>query len=272
MSRASTLAALYFALGVAVAAAAGAVPAGGQWLARATVVLVLPLVVGALGSYLIRPSKRARFPAAVALPTLRHLPLLAAVCAVDLGALFAGVGLGWAELGPGAGLTSPLRVAAVAVALPFAGLVSVIGWEWGLRARLYSAFVAGSGPGGAAAAVSIAAGVLLALVHVAPGLAVPDPAFALAGLVALAAREATALRLFRRAGVLLSGTYRMLAVGLDGLLVADRLAWGSAALESVALDARFYALRAAGPLAAAALAWWLAARLDRRDALERRAL
>lgn len=268
MRRPSALATVYIALGVAVAALAGAVPPAGQWLARAAVVLALPLAVGALGSRWLSPQRRAGYRAAVALPALRHAPLLALVCALDLGALAAGVALGWARLEPGAGLASPVWVAALVVALPFAGFVSVVGWEWGLRARLYATW-AESGDRFAAGATSVVAGVALALVQVAPGLAVVDPAFVAAGLVGLAAREATALRLFRRAGVLLSGTYRMLALGLDGLLVADRLAWGSAAFETAALDVRFHALRAAGPLAAALAAWIFAARLDRREAAGR---
>ena len=234
-----------------------------QWLARAAVVLALPLVVGALGSRLLSPQRRAGYRAAVALPALRHLPLLALVGALDFAALMAGVGLGWARLEPGAGLASPLWVAALALALPFAGFVSVVGWEWGLRARLYAVW-AEHGDGFAAAGASVVCGVALGLVQVLPGLAISDPGFVVCGLVGIAAREATALRLFRRAGVLLSGTYRMLAIGFDGLLIADRLAWGSAALETVAVDPRFYALRAAGPLAAALAAWILAARLDRR--------
>lgn len=265
MTRPSALATLFIALGVAVAAIVGAAPPSAQWLARALVVLGLPLVVGGLASRLLSPQRRAGYRAAVALPALRHLPLLGCLGALDFAALAAGVGLGWARFEPGAGLASPLWIAALAFALPFAGFVSVVGWEWGLRARLYAVWTE-RGDGFAAALASIVAGVALALVHVVPGLLVADPAFVAAGLVALAAREATALRLYQRAGVLLSGTYRMLAIGFDGLLVADRLAWGSAAFETVATDARFYALRAAGPVVAAFAAWILAARLDRREA------
>lgn len=46
MNHPSALATLYLALGVGVAAIAGASPPGAQWLARALVVLGLPLVVG----------------------------------------------------------------------------------------------------------------------------------------------------------------------------------------------------------------------------------
>ena len=268
MNRPGALAAIYVALGVAVAAAVAPVPAAGQWLARAAVVFALPLAVGALGTRLLRPRSATRYRAAVALPALRHVPLLAIVCALELAALFVGLRLGWAKLEPGAGLASPLWISALVIALPFAAFVSVVGWEWGLRARLYSVWAERLGPG-AAGVASVAAGVALALVHVAPGLAVADRGFLAAGLVTLAAREATALRLFRRAGVLLSGTYRALAVGLDGLLIADRLAWGSAALETIAVDPRFYLVRAAGPVAAAIATWLFAARLDRRAAAER---
>ncbi len=265
MNHPSALATLYLALGVGVAAIAGASPPGAQWLARALVVLGLPLVVGGVASRLLQPQRRAGYRAAVALPQLRHLPLLALVGALDFAALLAGVALGWARFEPGAGLASPLWITLLLLALPFAGFVSVVGWEWGLRARLYAVW-AERGDGFAAGSTSVVAGVALSLVHVLPGLAVADPAFVAGGLVALAAREATALRLYRRAGVLLSGTYRMLAIGFDGLLVADRLAWGSAAFETVATDARFYALRAVGPVVAALAAWLFAARLDRREA------
>jgi hypothetical protein len=77
------------------------------------------------------------------------------------------------------------------------------------------------------------------------------------------------VRLYRRAGVLLSGAFRGLATFGEAFLLAD---WHSPWLPVaswVAGDPGFYLLRPAGPALAALAAWGWLARLDRRDAEER---
>jgi hypothetical protein len=268
----SRLRLLVFSLvGLAVAAtlAAGATPA----VARGPLAWILwaglPIAVGALGGIVAPRRRRLPHPARVRVPALAHAPLVALLVAADLAPLVLGWKLGWIVLGDGgAGLSIP-RAAALVVGLPVAVFLAVHGWEWGLRARLYGVGAERGAPRRAAAA-SVACGTLLALPAVAPGFAVPDVAF-LAGALAVAlARETTALVLFRRGGVLLSGGYRGTLFLLDGFLVGDALALWMPSFFYVAAVPDFYALRAAGPiLGLVAAAIWIE-RLERADADRRR--
>lgn len=268
MSAPARLAAVLAALALAATALAGAVPESGRSLLRAVLLIVLPLTVGALGSLLVPAPARARpTPAGVPVPAARHLPILALLLLVDLLPVL----IGWWAGGVTVARDAPavparlLALAAGVVVLPF---VATVGWEWGLRARLYGPW-AETGRAGLAFAASVGCGTLLALPAIAPGFRVAAPELAAAALVSVALREAIAVRLYRRAGVLLSGAFRgFAALGEVFLLSESRSPWLPLA-SWVATDAGFYALRPLGPALAALVAWTWLARLDRLDAQAR---
>lgn len=270
MSEPRTLFAALLALGLVVTALAGVVPATLEVPWGWAVLLFVPLTAGALGSLLVHPRRRRlRFPAEVRVPSLHHLPLVAVLVLLDLGAIALGERLGWCELVVPASSRDALRAAAIFLGLPIAFFVAVHGWEWGLRARLYGPWSRRGSRGGAALA-TVLAGVVLALPTLLPGFRSVPRVYLVAALVTALAREATALRLFRRSGVLLSGAYRGFLLGFEALVLADLVAAGSAAAFYRADDPRFYPLRAALPLVAWLVATLWCGRLDRLDAERRR--
>jgi hypothetical protein len=269
MSASARLAAALTALGLGAIALAGALADSSPRVLRAGLLVLLPLAVGALGTLLVRPPARPRPAAAeVPIPAVRHLPLLLALLLADLLPVALGWLTGHVTIAVRAPVVTPfglLALIAGAAVLPF---VATVGWEWGLRARLYAPW-AEAGRTRLAFAASVVCGTLLSLPAIAPGFRSPERDFVVAALVSAALREAIAVRLYRRAGVLLSGAFRGLATFGEAFLLAD---WHSPWLPVaswVAGDAGFYALRPAGPALAALAAWGWLARLDRRDAEER---
>ena len=263
-----SLATLLVALGLAATAALGAVPRGGEPWARVALLFLLPLAVGALATLRVRPARRRSFPAEVAVPSLRYLPFVLVLLAVDAAPVALGAATGAFTLAAGAPALSAARAVAILLALAAIGFVWTVGWEWGLRARLYGPWAAAGRPRRAFVA-SVVAGTALSLPAIAPGFAIAEPDYFLAALAAAALREAIAVRLYRRAGILLSGAFRGLAAGFEALVAADRLSfWRPAALYAATAPA-FELLRPAGPAAAALLAWAVLAWLDRRDARRR---
>lgn len=259
----------YVVLGLVATAAAGAAVVGLRGALRWGLLLGLPLVVGALGQLAAPARRQLPHPAEVRVPALRHLPLIGVLVALDLAPLGVAAQLGWASFTYGDRPLSAAHVAIVLLGLPVIGFVSTVGWEWGLRARLAGAWI-DAGRRRRALLSSVVAGTALSLPVLAPGFAFPERDFLLAGLAAAALRESISVRLYRRAGVLLSGAWRGLVVWIEALLVADWLAiWLPAASYSAATTG-FYALRVAGPAAAAAVAWLWLGRLDRLDAERRR--
>jgi hypothetical protein len=252
------------ALALAAAALVGTLPHGGGALVRWSLLLLLPMAVGALATLFEPPPRSPRYPAAVPMPMPRHLPLVLALLACDLAGVALVLGLGWAAAAPGDPLLARWWPLTVFVGVPAVIGAMTLGWEWGLRQRLYGALAAIGRPRGGAL-LSIVAGTVLALPVVAPGFTAPplETVLLLSAMAAL--REATALRLFRRAGILLSGAYRGAAAALDALLIADTATLWLPALtfEPTAEGARW--LRAAGPLAALVLARLWTSHLDRRD-------
>jgi len=270
MSEPRSLFAALVALGLAVTALAGLVPARLEVPWGWALLLFVPLTAGALGSLLVHPRRRRlRFPAEVRVPSLHHLPLVAALVALDVGAIALGERLGWCEVIVPESARDALRAAAIFLGLPIAFFVAVHGWEWGLRARLYGPWSRRGTPRMAAVA-TVLAGIALALPTLVPGFRPQPRAYLAAALVTALAREATALRLFRRSGVLLSGAYRGFLLGFEALVLADLAAAGSAAAFYRADDPRFYPLRAALPLGAWLVATLWCRRLDRLEAERRR--
>lgn len=265
MSRPRALFVALVALGLAAALAGRVLPAALATPWRWALLVLLPLTVGALGSLLVQPPERRRLRAEVPVPGLRHLPMVGALVLLDLGAVLIGHALGWIQAPGGLPAFSPLRFAALAVGMPIVLFVGVHGWEWGLRARLYAPWARA---GGAELAViaSLVAGAALALPALAPGLRVDDRGYLASVLAAALAREAIALRLFRRAGVLLSGSYRGLLLGLDALLVADGRSLWTPLVPYVVGDPRFEPLRGLVPWLGLLVAALWCARLDRQDA------
>jgi hypothetical protein len=250
-------------LALAAAAVVGRAPHGGSAAVRWALLLLLPLAVGALATLFEPPPRSPRFPASVPMPTPVHLPLVLALLACDLGGLAAALAGRWATAVPGDTLFVRLWPVTLGVGLPAVIGAMTLGWEWGLRQRLYGSLAAIGRPRGGAL-LSIVAGSALALPVIAPGLARPALETALALVAVAALREATALRLYRRAGILLSGSYRGAVAALDALLVADAATlWLPALTYEPTASARW--LRAAGPLAALLLARLWAGRLDRAD-------
>ncbi len=266
-----SLFAALLALGIVAILLAGAVPASLRGPAAWGALFLVPLIAGALGTALVRPWRRPSARAEVQVPTLPHAPMVVALILIDGAALGLGHALGWVSFSPAGAALSPLRLAVGVLALPAVMFVAVIGSEWALRARLYAAWAALGRPRTGAAA-AVLAGVALAAAAVVPGFRLADRAFVVAALTCLAAREIAAVALYRRAGVLLSGTFRGAIAGLEALVLGDRLAAWAPAATYAASAPEFYALRAATAVAAAALALFWVARLTRRDAELRRPL
>ena len=269
MSAPARLAAALAALGLGATALAGALADSSPSLLRAGLLVLLPLTVGALGTLLVRPPARPRAAAAeVPVPTLRHLPLLLALLLADL----LPVALGWLTGGVTIAVRAPIMtpsgllvLIAGAAVLPF---VATVGWEWGLRARLYAPW-AEAGRARRAFVAAAACGTLLSMPALGPGLRAAERGFVAAALVSVALREAIAVRLYRRAGVLLSGAFRGLATFGEVFLFCDARALWLPVASWTAQDPGFDLLRPAGPAAAALVAWIWLARLDRRDAAAR---
>ena len=259
----------FVALGVLAAVALGPLPPARRGLARWGLLLGLPLVVGALGQLFGPTHRHLPHPAEVRVPRLRRLPLVLALVALDFSPLAAGWALGWISFAPGEAPLTATRWLVLLLAFPVIGFVSTVGWEWGLRARLAGPWIAVGHPRRALLASAVA-GAALTLPVVAPGLRVLDGAFLASGLACALLREAVAVRLFRRRGVLLSGAWRTFVVSIEALVVADALSFWLPSVGYAASVPAFHALRVAGPLAAALLAWGFLGRLDRLDAERRR--
>jgi len=270
MSEPRSLLAALVAFGLAVTAVAGLVPPELEVPWGWVLLLLVPLTAGAFGSLLVHPRRRRlRFPAEVRVPALHHLPLVAVLVALDLGAIALGDRLGWCAVTVPESSRDVLRAATIFLGLPVAFFVAVHGWEWGLRARLYGPW-SRRGSAGMAVVASVGAGVALALPTLLPGFGPAPRAYLAAALATAAAREATALRLFRRSGVLLSGAYRGFLLGFEALVLADAAGAASAAGFYRSEDPRFYLLRAALPLAGWIVAMLWCGRLDRLEAERRR--
>ena len=182
---------------------------------------------------------------------------------VDYGAIGAGYLAGWTTFTGGERL-EVLKILALAVAVPVSIGAATLGWEWGLRARLWASR-ATRDPRGAAVA-SVVCGAALAVPAILPGFAIPDRDYALAALATAVLREGTSLAFFRAGGLLVAGAYRGTLFALEQFALGDRFGFPFPLALSVASDPRFYPLRAAGPAVALALVVALARRRTRSEA------
>ncbi len=248
MKRVLLLALILVALGVGAAALAGEVGAASRGALRWLALLGLPLLVG-LAGVLVVP--RPRSPGPPGAP--RSALLAAALVLLDLAPIGAGFLLHQVTFTYGDQTLAAGRLVAIAVGLPLVVAVTIAGWERGLRERLYGgALAAGSPLWGAVA--SVVAGVALSLVVFVPGFEAMDRAFAAAAGGTAILREATAVRLWRSGGRAVSGLYRGLLAGVEGLLLADWASFWFPVGNFVSSDEGFAWLRVAGPAAALACA------------------
>ena len=249
LARARALAAILLGTGALVTLAIGFVPTAYRWPARLGLLFALPLAAS-IAATLLLPRESGRQGASVRIAgTARFHPILLAAIVLDLLPFGAGALLGWVDLTWVDPPQLPRRLLAVALALPLTIAAATLGSEWALRARLWEV-LARAGRPREAALLSCAAGVLLALPAVTPGFAVASAPFVAAALATALAREATALVLFRRGGLFVTGAWRGTLVALEAFALGDAYAYWSPLARAFANGAPFYLLRLAGPVAA----------------------
>ena len=180
------------------------------------------------------------------------LPWIGAALALDLAPIGVGYALDWLTFTYGDQALAASRATTALWALPLLVLVSMRFSEGTLRDALYGRSRAEWGES-AAWIVSAACGTLLVLPLVAPGGEALETPFVASVVAAAAAREVVAIALYRRSGIVASGLHRGLLAYVEGYAIGD---WASPLFPSanyVTSTDAFYLLRAAGPLAAAAL-------------------
>jgi hypothetical protein len=254
VKRVVALALVLVGLGIGVAWLAGAVSAGNRVALRWLVLLGLPILVGVLGTALVpRPRLASR-------AFDRGLALLAgALVIVDLLPIGAGFLLHQVTFTYGDQTLAAGRILAVVVGLPALVVVTIAGWERGLRERLCGGATA-AGAAGWGAVLSIGAGVALSLVAFAPGFEPMDRSFAAAACGTALLREATAVRLWRAGGRALSGLYRGALAGIEGVVIADWASFWFPSANFVSSDPLFAGLRLAGPALGLGCAWYFTRR------------
>jgi hypothetical protein len=256
MSRVRTLGAALAALALAAVLLAGWAPPALRWPARLGLLFGLPLLAAIAATIALpRSAKRLGSSARVA-GTGRYALLLGAAIAVELGAIGAGYGLGWATFTFGDATLEAWKLAAVPLALPFAIAAATLGTEWALHARLWTVAARESSPE-AASFLAVGLGVALALPGIVPGFDVVDSAYVGSAVAVALLREATALRLFRSGGLFVAGAYRGVLVAIEAFGLADWYSFWFPVANYVSSVPTFYSLRTLG--AAAALALVLAA-------------
>jgi len=249
VKRVLALAWVLVVLGVGVAWLAGEVGAQGRVALRWLVLLGLPLLVGLAGILVVPlpPLPRASFD--------RKLAFLAgALVAVDLLPIGVGFLLHQVTFTFGDQTLAAGRLIAVLVGVPALVVVTVAGWERGLRERLCGGAIAAGRPAWGAP-LAIAAGVALSLVAFAPGFEPMDRGFAWSAGGTALLREATAVRLWRSGGGFLSGLYRGALAGIEGVVIADWASFWFPSANFVSSDPRFAWLRLAGPALGLLCAW-----------------
>lgn len=254
MKRVVTLAVIFIALGFGVAWLAGSVGAANRVALRWVVLLGLPILVGLLGVALVPGPRLA------SLSFDRRLAILAgALVALDLLPIGAGFLLHEVTFTYGDQTLAAARILAVMIGLPALVVVTIVGWERGLRERLCGGATA-VGASGRGAILSIGAGVALSVVAFAPGFEPMDRSFAAAACGTALLREATAVRLWRAGGRALSGLYRGVLAGIEGLVIADWASFWFPSANFVSSDPLFAWLRLSGPVLGLGCAWYFTRR------------
>jgi hypothetical protein len=249
VKRVVVLALVLVALGIGVAWLTGSVGAANRVALRWLVLLGLPILVGLLGVALVPRPNLAM------LSFDRRLALLAgALVVVDLLPIGAGFLLHQVTFTYGDQTLAAGRILAVVIGLPALVAVTIVGWERGLRERLCGGAAASGAPSWGAV-LSIGAGVALSLVAFAPGFEPMDRSFAAAACGTALVREATAVRLWRAGGRSLSGLYRGVLAGIEGLVIADWASFWFPSANFVSSDPVFTWLRVAGPAVGLLCAW-----------------
>ena len=250
MRRVVVLAAVLIGLGVVVAAVAGWVVPDRRAVLRWLVLLGLPLLVGVLGVLFVP------LPSVLPAGDRRAALLAALLVGVDLSPIGAGFLLHQVTFTYGDQTLAAGRIAAIALGLPLVVALTIAGWERGLRERLFGGALAAGAPQWGAL-LSVGAGVALSTVAIVPGFEVMDRGYVLAAWGSAALREATAVRVWSVSGRTVSGLYRGLLAGFEGLVLADWASFWFPSANFVSSDPRFVWVRIAGPAAAlaVALAW-----------------
>src|SRR6185436_2820295 len=138
-------------------------------------------------------------------------------------------------------------------ALPLCLVLGIWGWERALRGAVYTGWRRWL-PVPAALALSVVAGLALALPPILPGGEVRDLPFVTAAVTAVLCREISFLLLFSRGGgLLVAGLYRGVLWFVEAFVVTDWYSLYFPACNYVAGDPLFYAARAAGALLALAV-------------------
>ena len=180
------------------------------------------------------------------------LPWIGAALALDLAPIGIGYALDWLTFTYGDQALAAGRVTTALWALPLLVLVAIRFSEGTLRDALHGHARPLFGEG-AAWLLSAIPGALLVLPLVAPGGALLETPYVAAVGLGAVARELSAIALYRRSGIIASGIHRGVLAYFEGYALGD---WASPLFPSanyVSSTDAFYALRAAGPLAAAAL-------------------
>jgi hypothetical protein len=262
MRRARILALVLVALGLAATALVGALPPRFAWPVRLALLFALPLAAS-IAATLALPREPRREGASIRVAgTARFHPLIGLALLLDLGAIGVGYALGWITFSHGETTLEAYELLAIPLALPFTIAAATLGTEWALRVRLWET-LARTGRGSEASALSIGAGVVLALPALAPGFEVVDPSFFASALAVAALREAIALSLFRSGGLFVVGAWRGTLVALEAFGLGDRYGYYLPLASFVGSEPRFYLLRVVGP-ALALVAVTLAERRWRR--------
>lgn len=185
-------------------------------------------------------------------PARRRMLLLAG-CAVALLAdqsfLVFGFLSDWGTLTLGAGDRTGIRLSVTALwALPVCAVLGIWGWERALRGAVYTGWRRRlEAP--AALAVSVLAGLFLALPPILPVGEVRDLPFVAAALVAVLCRETSFAILFSRGGgLLVAGLYRGILWFVEAFVITDWYSLYFPAYNYVAGNGLFYLARAASAL------------------------
>ena len=183
---------------------------------------------------------------------LAALPWIGAALALDLAPIGLAYALDWLTLTYGDQALAASRATTALWALPLLVVVAVRFSEATLRDALYERS-RGSFGEPVAWTLSIACGALLVLPVVAPGGEPLETPFLAAAAVTALARQVVAIALYRRSGLVACGLHAGFLAFFDAYGLGDWISPLFPSANYVSSTDAFYALRAAGPLAAAAL-------------------
>ena len=227
--------------------------AGGPAAYRQVLVWGLPIAAGLLSAAIAprrapAPETRGSFGAAIRLAPYCLLAFLA-----DYAFLAIGHSSGWLTFTFGDLPLYGHPILTACWALPACLLAGALGWEMALRGRLLPAWGRFL-PAGAAAGLSAAVGLALAVPVILDGASVRDLPFTAAALASAACREiGYCLLVLSGGGVLAAGLLRGLLLYVDAFLVNDWFSPYFPAANFTSSDPILYLVRGGSSLAALAL-------------------